>query len=58
MSFATVVNCSDGRVQIPVLNHLLDRFAAAGIPEEKTFVDPCILGVGRPGGPECTSTTC
>ncbi len=31
MSFATVVNCSDGRVQIPVLNHLLDRFGVSYI---------------------------
>ena len=26
MSFASVINCFDGRVQIPVINYLLDRF--------------------------------
>jgi hypothetical protein len=26
MSFCTVVNCTDGRVQIPVINFLLERF--------------------------------
>lgn len=25
-SFATVLNCMDGRVQVPVILHLLDRF--------------------------------
>ncbi len=32
--------------RIEVMNALLDRFAAASIPEERIFVDPCILGVG------------
>ena len=27
MSFCTVINCIDGRVQIPVINYLRDRFS-------------------------------
>ncbi len=26
MSFYTVVNCMDGRVQLPVINYIMDRF--------------------------------
>jgi carbonic anhydrase len=32
MSFCTSINCLDGRVQIPVMNYLLERFGA-------TYVD-------------------
>jgi len=28
MSFCTVINCMDGRVQIPVINYLRERFSA------------------------------
>jgi len=28
-SFCTVVNCMDGRVQLPVIRYLMDRFGAA-----------------------------
>ena len=31
MSFGTVVNCIDGRVQIPVINFLLERFGVSYI---------------------------
>ena len=29
MSFAAVVNCTDGRVQVPALNFLLERFGVS-----------------------------
>ena len=28
MSFYTAINCMDGRVQLPVINYLMDRFKA------------------------------
>ncbi len=28
MSFATVINCMDGRVQLPVINYLIEKFGA------------------------------
>jgi cobalamin-dependent methionine synthase I len=32
--------------RIEVMNALVDRFAAAGVPDEDILVDPCILGIG------------
>jgi len=37
MSFCTVINCMDGRVQIPVINYLMDRF---GVEYVDTVTEP------------------
>lgn len=38
MSFCTVINCMDGRVQLPVIRYLMDRFNVA-----------CVDSVTEPG---------
>jgi 5-methyltetrahydrofolate--homocysteine methyltransferase len=32
--------------RVAVMNDLVDRFHAAGVPDEDILVDPCILGIG------------
>ncbi len=46
MSFYTVVNCMDGRVQLPVINYLKDRFGADYI-DSVTEAGPVLYLAGK-----------
>jgi len=54
MSFCTVVNCMDGRVQIPVIRYLRERVGVSHV-DVITEAGPVAVLVGGDDGPEVRS---
>jgi len=54
MSFSTVINCMDGRVQIPVINHLQNRYGVDNV-DVVTEAGPVGLLSQHPGSRDAWS---